>query len=334
MLNWRAESGAGIDGLRPQDGAIPEPGHSEVLVEVRAASLSRRELMVLDGTYVLPVKPDLIPVSDGAGVVVAVGAGVTGFTLGDRVTANLFPDWQGGPCAPELAAQLGRSLDGWLGERVVLPAAALVHVPPHLSFAEAATLPCAAVTAWNALDGLGPGQSVLTLGTGGVSLFAAQLAIGRGARVIATTGSPAKAARLQDLGIADVVDRNDAHWPDRVRELTGGRGVDRVVEVAGSLGPALAATAVAGQVAFVGFLDGALAPLDPMVLFRSVATVRTIAVGSRADFNALNRAIATTGLRPVIDHVFALTEADNAYRYFAAANPFGKVVIQADPDVR
>src|SRR4051812_17921581 len=206
MRSWRATSGGGIDGLALCEEATPVPGYGEVLVAVRAVSLSFRELLVLRGTYVLPVKPNVVPVSDGAGEVVALGPGVRQARVGDPVTAGLFPSWLDGPFGPEHLPQLGGSLDGMLAELVVLPQSALVPIPRHLSFAEAATLPCAGVTAWNALSGVRAGDTVVTLGTGGVSLFAAQFAKLLGARVIATTSSEAKAERLRALAVDDVVD--------------------------------------------------------------------------------------------------------------------------------
>ncbi|MGA5763040.1 zinc-dependent alcohol dehydrogenase family protein [Nonomuraea bangladeshensis] len=329
MLGWRARSGAGIDGLELREEPEPVPGPGEVLVAVRAVTLGYRELLVLRGEYVLPVKDDLVPVSDGAGEVVELGPGVRRARIGDRVTAGLFPYWLDGPFGrPEHFPQLGGSLDGWLAQKVVLPESALVPVPAHLSYAEAATLPCAAVTAWHALDGVRAGDTVLTLGTGGVSLFAAQLAKLLGARVLATTGDAAKAGRLRALGVDEVVVRGDGDWPERVRALTdGGRGVDRVVDVVGDLPRALRAVAMSGEVALVGFLGGEPPVLDPRALFGAGARVRPLAVGSRAQFEAMNRAIEAGGLRPVVDRVFGFEEAVAAFRHYAEERPFGKVVI-------
>jgi NADPH:quinone reductase-like Zn-dependent oxidoreductase len=328
MRSWRATSGAGIDGLTPREEPVPVPGHGEVLVAVRAVSLSFRELLVLRGTYVLPVKPDLIPVSDGAGEVVALGPGVQRTHVGDRVTAGLFPSWLDGPFGPEHLPQLGGSLDGMLAELVVLPESALVPVPRHLSFAEAATLPCAGVTAWNALSGVHAGDTVVTLGTGGVSLFAVQFAALLGAEVLATTSSEDKARRLKALGAHEVLNhRTTPDWPAGVRAATGGRGADRVVDVVGNLPASLRAVAVAGQVALVGFVGGDVPVLDPRVLFGSGASVRSITVGSQAQFRAMNRAIEVNGLRPVLDREFAFEEVVRAFRYYEDEQPLGKVVI-------
>jgi len=332
MRSYHLDSGAGLAGLTVREQEEPVPGAGQVLIAVRAVSLSFRELLVLRGDYVLPVKPDVVPVSDGAGEVVAVGPGVTGARVGDRVTAALFPSWQDGPFGVEHLPQLGGSLDGMLTERALVDAEALVPVPGHLSYQEAATLPCAAVTAWNALtgdgDGLRPGQTLVVQGSGGVSLFALQFGKLLGARVIATTSSPEKAARLAELGADEVIDyRAVPDWPGRVRELTDGRGADRVVDVAGLLEQSLRAVAIAGQVACVGFVSGTAAPIDPKVLFGSGATVRAVAVGSRAQFLAMNRAIEAHCLHPVIDRVFPFAQAPDAYRYYASGQALGKVVI-------
>lgn len=333
MRSYHANLGAGIGGLAVSEHDTPRPGPNQVLVRVRASSLSFRELMILRGQYPLPIKPDVVPISDGAGEVVAVGEHVGRVVVGDRVTASMFPRWIDGPFAMEYADQLGGSLDGMLTEYALLDAEALVHIPGHLSYEQAATLPCAAVTAWNALTGgrgLQAGETVLTLGSGGVSLFAIQFAKAFGGRVISTTSSEEKAQRLRALGADEVIDyRATPAWPEPVRDLTDGAGVDHVIEVTGQLGQSLESVAIAGEIAFVGLLsDGAgLPPIDPKLLRMSAADVRTIAVGSRAQFIAMNRAIAVNGLTPVIDRVFSFDEAVEAYRYYESTQPLGKVVI-------
>lgn len=333
MRSWNATPGLGIDGLVLREGPSLAPGPGEVLVAVRAVSLSYRELLVLQGRYALPVKPELVPVSDGAGEVVAVGRGVRGAQVGDRVTATLFPTWQYGSFGLEHLAQLGGSLDGMLAELVVLPETALVPVPDHLSFAEAATLPCAGVTAWNSLADVAAGDTVVTLGTGGVSLFAIQLAKIRGARVIATTSTADKADKLREIGADEVVNyRVQPDWPARVRELTEGRGADRLVDVVGDLPQSLRAVAIGGLVALVGFVGGAQPALDPRLLFQSGAAIRTVAVGSRAQFLEMNRAIAVGRMRPVVHRVFTFLEAVDAYRYYEAEQPLGKVVIEVSAE--
>ncbi|MFG1826932.1 NAD(P)-dependent alcohol dehydrogenase [Microbispora bryophytorum] len=331
MRSYHLDSGAGLAGLTIRDHPDPVPGAGQVVVAVRAASLSFRELMIARGDYVLPVKPDVVPISDGAGDIVSVGPGVDSRRIGERVAATLFPSWQDGPFGIEHLPQRGGSLDGMLTERAVVDQDAVVPIPAHLSYEEAATLPCAAVTAWNALtgaDGLRPGQTVVTQGSGGVSLFALQFAKTLGARVIATTSSPGKAARLLGLGADEVIDyRAVPDWPARVRELTCGRGADRVIDVAGLLDQSLKAVAVAGHVACVGFVSDTAPPLDGRTLFASGATVRAVAVGSRAQFLAMNRAVEVNDLRPVIDRMFPFERAHDAYRYYASGEAFGKVVI-------
>jgi NADPH:quinone reductase-like Zn-dependent oxidoreductase len=302
-------------------------------MRVRATSLSFRELMILHGWYPLPVKDDLIPVSDGSGEVVETGSEVSRVAVGDRVSAQIFPHWLDGGWAPELTAQLGGSLDGMLAEYAVLDETALVHIPEHLSYEEAACLPCAGVTAWNALTGgrgLNAGETVLTLGSGGVSVFALQFAKAFGARVIATTSDDAKAQRLRGLGADAVVNyARTPDWPAQVRRLTDGRGVDHVIEVTGLLAPAARAIAFGGEIAFVGLLerDAGIPKLDPSILWTSTLTVRAIAVGSRAQFEAMNRAIEANSLNPVVDRVFPFARATDAYRHYEQARPFGKVVI-------
>ncbi|ACQ80484.1 Alcohol dehydrogenase zinc-binding domain protein [Beutenbergia cavernae DSM 12333] len=330
---YRAHLGAGIDGLTARTEPTPEPGPREVLVRVRAVSLGFRELMILRGAYPLPVKDDLIPVSDGAGEVVAVGDDVGRVAVGDRVTAAIFPRWLDGPFTRDVADQLGGSLDGMLTEYALLPAGALLPVPAGLSFEQAACLPCAGVTAWNALTGgrgLRAGETVVTVGSGGVSLLAARLAEAAGASVIAVAGSAAKAARLRELGAVETIDRSaEPAWGERVRALTGGRGADHVVAVAGIGEQELSAVAIEGEIAFVGTLSdvGDAPAIDARRLFASGAVVRTLAVGSRAQFAAMNRLIEARAIEPVVEAVFAFVDAIAAYRHYETEQPFGKVVI-------
>ncbi|HEX6555022.1 MAG TPA: NAD(P)-dependent alcohol dehydrogenase [Ktedonobacteraceae bacterium] len=340
MKSYHLNLGAGIAGLMVKEHDMPVPGLHEVLVRVRACSLSFRELMILIlGYYPLPVRPDVIPVSDGAGEVIAVGEAVTRAKVGDRVVGAVFPHWIDGPFEWEYAAQLGGSLDGMLTEVAVLSEEALVHIPDHLSFEEAATLPIAAVTAWNALTGSRPlqaGNTVLTLGSGGVSLFALQIAKLFGARVIATTSSEEKAQRLKALGANEVVNyRTTPDWHVAVRELTRGQGVDQVIEVGGpgTIVQSISATRYSGEIALIGSLarDTSMGETSALAVLHSaiagVVTLRSIAAGSRAQFLALNRALATHRLKPVIDRVFPFSEAQAAYQYYQEVQPFGKVII-------
>ncbi|WP_242342908.1 zinc-dependent alcohol dehydrogenase family protein [Anaeromyxobacter terrae] len=338
MRSYHANLGAGLEGLTLKDGPEPKVRPEEVLVRVRAASLNYRELMIMiGGRYPLPVKPDVIVASDGAGEIVAVGEAVTRARVGDRIVASMFPRWMDGPFTLEHAAQLGGSLDGMMTELKALREDAIVPIPEHLSFEEAATLPCAAVTAWNALTGGRPlraGESVLTLGSGGVSLFALQFAKMFGSYVIATTSTEEKAAKLKALGVDHVIDyRASPDWPAEVREATGGRGVDHVVEVGGpaTLEQSLRATAVGGEIAWVGSLAQGAPPVDVTALFNAAASLRSIAAGSRAQLVAVTRAIAVHRARPILDRVFAFEEVPAAFSYYVAGRAFGKVVIRVCP---
>jgi len=335
MRSFHMTQGAGLDGMTFRDHDVPAPRAREALVRVRAVSLNNRELSIaVRGVYPLPVKRDVVAVSDGAGEVVAVGPHVTRVAVGDRVVASIFPQWLDGPFGADRAAQLGGSLDGMLTEYAVLSEDALLPVPQHLGFEEAATLPCAAVTAWNALTGgarLHAGQDVLTLGSGGVSLFAIQLAKLAGARVVATTSSTEKAERLRALGADHVIDYGATpEWDREVRRWTRDRGVDHVVEVGGTatLERSLRSVAMGGEVALVGSLAGPQALVDANTIFLSGACVRAVAVGSRAQFAQLLRAVETSGLRPLIDRVFELEETRDAFEHYAAGRAFGKVVIR------
>jgi NADPH:quinone reductase-like Zn-dependent oxidoreductase len=334
MKSYHVTYGGGIDSLALREHEIPKPGPGEVLVRVRATSLNARELMILRGDYPLLVKPDVVAVSDGAGEVAGIGEGVTRVKVGDRVAASLFPLWFDGPFSFDVAPQIGGSLDGMLTEFAVLNEQGLVSIPDHLSFEEAATLPCAGVTAWHALTSGRPpvpGDTVLTLGSGGVSLFALQFAKLYGARVIATTSSDEKAKRLRALGADEVVNyRTNPNWHEAVRKLTSGRGVDYVIEVggAGTLQNSLKSVAVQGQISWVGVLSQGEPAISLAALRSAFATLRFIAVGSRAQFIAMNRAIEVNRLKPVIDRVFPFEEAVDAYRYYQAGHFFGKIVIK------
>ena len=335
MRSYRLDAGAGLDGLRLDVSELPVPGPGEVLVEVRAASLSYREAMILEGRYVLPVRAGGIPLAEGAGVVSATGPDVARPAVGTRVVAAAFPRWQDGPFSLDVIDQIGGSLDGMLAEHVVLPATALVEIPDELADftdAEAATLPVAGLTAWNALTGgrgIRRGDTVLTLGTGGVSLFAVQLATAMGARVIATTGNDARAGLLRELG-ADVVlnYRDTPDWPAAVRAATSGRGADLVIEVAGTVESSLAAVALGGEIAVVGFVAGRPgATLDPYAIFTRGATLRPVAVGNRAQLVALVHAVGTHRIRPVLGRVFPFDDAPEAFRHYLGGTALGKVVI-------
>ena len=327
--------GAGLQGLRLQQVPRPVPAAGEVLVRMCAASLNFRDIAILvHGRYPLPVKPDVVALADGAGDVVEVGAGVDRVQPGDRVIASVFPHWLDGPFRLEVAAQLGGSLDGMLAEFACLPQEALVRIPGTLDDVEAATLPCAALTAWHALTAEGalrPGETVLTLGSGAVSLFALQFAHALGAHVIVTTSDETTAGRLSELGAGAVVNYSSLpEWAPEVRRLTGGRGADRVVEVAGSSLPqSLRATRLGGSIALVG-TRGGTAAVDVGELFAAGVTVRPIAIGSRRQLEAMVAAVDRHRVHPVVDKVFAFADAAAAFAHFLSGAAFGKVVIRFD----
>jgi NADPH:quinone reductase-like Zn-dependent oxidoreductase len=322
----------GLDGLTVRPQPVPEPGPTEVVVEVRAASLNRRDLMLMEGTYPLPAKPGVVPLSDGVGEVIAVGADVTRVAVGDRVSSTYYLHWVDGPQRlTHVREQFGANHNGWLAGYVVLDERSVVRVTDHLTDAEAASLSCAGVTAWSALTSpvpIEPGQTALTVGTGNVALFAAQFARMHGARVVSVTSNPDKAERLRKLGVDDVIDRNEVpHWEQEVLELTGGDGVERVVDAVGlsTLPKSVAAGAFNALITVVGAFP-VDAPVGDPLAGRYLA-IRRIAVGSRVQFEAMNRAITEHRMRPVVDREFGFDEAIEAYRYFRDADPFGKVVV-------
>ena len=327
---YRLEHLGSLDGLVPSEEEVSSPGVGEVLVRIRASSLNARDMIIINGWFPWPVPAGRVPLSDAAGEIEAIGAGVKRFKVGDRVVNAFHPDWFGGSLNA-IKQQFTVDQDGWLTEYKVISAESLSPLPDHLSFEEGATLPCAAVTAWSALKGVRAGDTVLTQGTGGVSLFAVQLAKALGARVIATTSSADKAVRLRELGADHVIDyRANADWGDQARAWTGGRGVDRVVEVGGpdTMAQSIKAVAVGGQVSLVGVLAGVQGSVDFMSMFLSQATFQPIATGSRRDLEDMCRVFAQHEIRPVIDSVYAFEEAKAALTHYAAQNLFGKVVIR------
>ncbi len=333
MRYFCIENEFGIDALQLREKPVPRPGHGQVLVRIRAASLNYRDLLVVEGSYMRNLPLPLIPLCDGAGEVVEVGAGVSRWLPGDRVAGTFFQDWDGGEITEEASkSALGGSVDGVLAEYALFSERGMVRVPAHVSFEEGATLPCAALTAWHALQcgNLTCGQSVLTLGTGGVSLFALQFALAGGARVISTTGSEAKAERLRGMGIGDVINyKTEPDWEKKVWDLTGKRGVDLVVEVggAGTLGKSLRAVRLGGHITLIGVLSGTTGEVNPLPAVMKNVRVQGIYVGSREMFEAMNRAIDLHGIHPIIDRVFPFAEAREAYHYLQSGAHFGKVVI-------
>ncbi len=326
-----------LDGWRRVERPSPVAAPGQVVVRVRAVSLNYRDILLASGAFRYPnTTPRTIPVSDGAGDVVALGVGVSNVEIGDRVAAIFAQKWQSGDQPSDANdAALGGSVDGMLAQYVVLDQWGLVKLPDYLTYEEAATLPCAAVTAWNALYGLKPilpGQTVLTLGTGGVSTFAIQFAHAAGARVIATSSSDEKLRHAREWGADETINyRREPRWQDKVRLLTAGRGVDHVVEVggAGTLVQSIAATRPGGIVSLIGLLAGGQT-IDPWIIAGAGAIVRGIMVGSRATFLQMNTALAHHELHPIIDRTFGFDEAPSALRHLRRGEHIGKIVVRID----
>lgn len=333
MKVYEIRDAKGIDSVQAAERPDPTPGHGEVLIRMKAASLNYRDLAVARGAYGRGVPSPVIPLSDGAGEVVAIGPGVTRVATGDRVAGIFMQTWLAGPMHEDHSkAALGGAINGMLAEYVVLNQDGLVKIPEHLSYEEGATLPCAAVTAWNGLvssGGLIAGQTVLTQGTGGVSIFALQFAKMFGARVISTSSSDAKLARVKEMGASDGINyKTTPDWEKPVRALTG-IGADFVVEVggAGTLEKSMKAVRAGGTISLIGVLTGGDGTVNPRLVFVKNIKLQGIYVGSREMFEAMNRAISLHKLRPVIDRVFPFADAVEAYRYLESGAHFGKVVI-------
>ena len=334
MRAYEIQSAGGIDALALAERPTPEPGPGQVRVRVHASSVNYRDLMIISDPAARGLPYPRIPNSDGAGEVTAVGDDVAGVAVGDRVAGCFFQSWRDGAITPAaMASALGGAVDGVLAEEVVLAADGVVAAPDHLSYAEAATLPCAALTAWHALVEKGhlkAGETVLLLGTGGVSIFALQFAVLHGARAVVLSSSDAKLERARALGAWQTLNyREVPEWQESVAKMTGG-GVDHVVEVggAGTLERSIEATRVGGHVALIGVLTAG--QVNPVAIMRKSLSVHGIYVGSRAMFLAMNRAIAAAGLSPVIDHEVAFADAPAAYHAMRAAGHFGKIVITLD----
>ncbi|GAB1817648.1 zinc-dependent alcohol dehydrogenase family protein [Herbidospora sp. RD11066] len=305
---------------------VPAPGRGEVLVRVRASSLNYRDPALASGHYPYPMEPERVALADGAGEIAGVGPEARRFNVGDRVASSFFPTWYGGAYrqVPEMYVT---TRDGWLTEYKVVDEDALVAIPDHLTFEEAAALPCALVTAWSALKGVGVGDIVLTQGTGGVALFAVQLAQALGARVVATTSDPAKVPLLEKLGAHAVT---GPEWAADVLAATGGHGADLVVDMGGesTIAQSIAALAYRGTISQVGLLGAAGAGLDLAAFFGRQAILRSIPVGSRSDLEDALRVVAAREIHPVIDRVFDFGDAAAAWAHFSAPGRVGKVVIR------
>ncbi len=335
MKTYRFDRLNSLDDLTLHDEPMPVPQRGEVVVRVHAVSLNYRDLSVVIGNYVHAVTPGLVPCSDAAGEIVTVGDGVPAWKAGDRVMSTFHPRWFGGRPHRTMGSEVyGSHQDGWLAEYKLCSAEALVAMPAGMSFEDASTLPCAGLTAWSSLSGNPPiraGQTVLTLGTGGVSVFAVQLAKLLGATVIGTTSSDRKGEVLKSLGVDHVVNYAAVpEWGTHVKKrISGGLGVDCVVEVggAGTIGQSLTAVRWGGEVVLVGFLTSDNPGMDYFQLKGSGATVRAIGVGDRAGLEDLARVVGGGRLKPVIDRVFRFDEAKAAFQHLQAAKHVGKVVI-------
>lgn len=335
MEAWELRDGFAMDHLRRGRRPDPQPGPGEVVLAMRAASLNFRDTLVVRGGYGPRYTLPLIPVSDGAGEVIAIGDGVERVRVGDRVAPIFFQAWIAGPPSPErFQKALGGDVDGALASHMRVPADGVVRVPDHLSFEEAAALPCAGVTAWSAVIGqgrVGPGDTVLVQGTGGVALFALQFAKIAGARVIVTSSDDGKLERVRTLGADATVNyRTTPDWDRVVKDLSDGEGCHHVVELGGggTLERSVRAARIGGTLSLIGVLAGAKAELPlPLVVMRNLR-LQGITVGSRDDFEAMNRAIAQHRLQPVIDRVFPFDEAPAAFAHLEAQRHFGKVCIR------
>jgi len=351
MRAYVVDPSFGLEHLQPVERPEPAPpGPGELVLRMRAVSLNYRDLLMVQGHY-NPSQPlPLVPCSDGVGEIVAVGEAqgradaldpARGLRPGQRVAPIFAQGWLAGAQRKEFVrTTLGGPLDGTLQEMMTVPAASVVPVPEHLSDEEAACLPCAGVTAWHALTGEGggtgcsavkAGDTVLTLGTGGVSIFALQLAQLLGARVIVTSSSDDKLERARALGAWQTVNyREVPEWGRRVKELTGGHGVDHVIEVggAGTLPRSLQAVRPAGEISLIGVLSGTVRDLDILPILMRGVRIQGVLVGSRAHFEAMNRAIEAHELHPVVDRTFPVTEAREAFEHLAAGRHLGKVCLR------
>ncbi|RMJ20891.1 hypothetical protein PHISP_08238 [Aspergillus sp. HF37] len=318
-----------------RDEPLPTLGPRDVLIKVYATSLNYRDTAVLRGEYPAPTKENGIPISDGAGEVIAVGKDVARIIKGDRVAVSCIANWIGGPYTPEYRSHsVGFTVDGLLAECVVFNEDALARIPDYMSYVEAASLPCAAVTAWTALnkvEPLQPGQTVLIQGTGGVSLFALQLAKIFGARVLAITSSDGKAAKLKELGVDAVINYSTTpNWDQEILALTSGKGVDKVLDIAGekTIVKSAASTKITGVVVLIGFASGFGGGLPPIDVLARSLTVTGSMVGSRIEFEAMLQAMERHQVRPIIDQVYPFAEFREAYKRLEGGQQVGKVVIE------
>ncbi|TFW27735.1 zinc-dependent alcohol dehydrogenase family protein [Massilia horti] len=333
MRAYQILPGENIDGLRCADLPDRELGAGEVRIRVHAVSLNYRDLMVASGNYLMTVDDPIIPCSDGAGEVVAVGHGTTRFKVGDRVAASFFPCWEEGGMSPEkIRHSLGGDIDGMLAEEVIIDQRALVKIPPSLSFVDAAALPCAGVSAWNAIfasnERIKPGDTVLLLGTGDVSVLGLQMAKAAGMRTIITSNSDEHLRRARELGAHHTINHlTTPEWHEEVLRLTDELGANVVLEGQDTVSRSVAAASMGGSVAIIGGASGFGDETNVASLLSGAKRMVGIVVGSRAMLADLVRFADVVGLKPVVDRVFTFDQAAAAYRYLASGAHFGKVVI-------
>ena len=334
MRSWQINQEFGIENLTLTERPDPQPGHGQIAIRVKATSLNYRDLMTVKYGGMRGLNLPLIPLSDGAGEVAAVGEGVTRVKPADRVAGIFFQNWlAGGPDASRVAAALGGSLDGMLAELVILPEDGVVKIPDYMTYEDAATLPCAAVTAWQSMVTLGnmkAGETILILGTGGVSIFALQFAEAAGLRTIITSSSDEKLERAKQLGASDAINyKTTPEWGKQVLELTDGVGVDQVLEVAGAgtLVQSMEAARVGGFIGLIGILAGTEGEVNPIPVLMKSLRLQGVYVGSREMFEDMNAAMEINQIKPVIDKVYPLEEAQEALKLMEGASHFGKIVI-------
>ncbi|MED4750534.1 NAD(P)-dependent alcohol dehydrogenase [Brevibacillus choshinensis] len=336
MKAYEITGGFGLDHLKLTERPLPTPGRGEVLIKMKAVALNSRDLGVIDGFYHPDLQEPLIPVSDGVGEVIALGEQTSRFQIGERVSGIFTQSWiSGKPTKANWSSSLGSPLNGLLAEYVVLPEEGLVRVPAHLTDVEAATLPCAGVTAWHAIVEEGkvmPGDTVVVQGTGGVSLFALQFAKLAGATVIVTSSRDEKLERAKAMGADHGINyKQTPEWEQVVMDLTNGEGADHIVDLGGAstLNRSLSALRVGGQISIIGGLSGF--QIEGLALIPAIirkARLQAINVGSREMFESMNGAIAKHVLRPTVDKVFTFEQSIEAFQYFASASYFGKICIE------
>jgi NADPH:quinone reductase-like Zn-dependent oxidoreductase len=329
----RLRAPGGLENLTLVEADLPQPRPGELLVRIRACSLNFRDVFLVQGK--MPCADGRIPLSDGAGEVIAVGNDVDEFKVGDNVVSTFYPHWLGGEMRPATKRDIpGEHIDGYASEYVRMPAHAFTKAPAGYAHVEAATLTCTGVTAWRGLVVCGqvkPGDTVLILGTGSVSLFALQFAKAAGARVIATSSSEEKLAQLERLGADAVINyRAVPDWGQKAKDLTDGRGVDHVIEVGGpgTLTQSITACRTGGHIALIGVLTGFAGEVSIPALFSNQIRMSGISIGSRADQEDMIRAITANRLKPVIDRCFPLQEIAPAFEYYESRQQFGKVCLE------